>query len=118
VSRAAVLSIVLTLSVGQYGLLLCGTWCHPQASAASHCHHQCPAMSPGMTGADGCATAVLNAAFLREDLQRGEYGSGQQHGVVVPRDEFDPSTTDRSPEPASVRLKSPVHRPLDTALRL
>jgi len=39
VFRAAVLSIVLALAVGQNATLLCRVWCDLQAAAASGCHH-------------------------------------------------------------------------------
>jgi hypothetical protein len=92
VFRAAVVSIVLTLAVGQNAALLCSVWCHPPEAATGVREHQHQATSPNMTGNDSCARLVAEAmAFVREDVRRGVSAPNVQHGVVVPWCEFAPT---------------------------
>src|SRR5262245_61536343 len=54
VFRAALVSIVVTLTLGQNAAFLCSVWCHPQQSANSACEHQAPMTSPTVTGSESC----------------------------------------------------------------
>ena len=88
---AAVVSIVLTLAVGQNAALLCSVWCHPPEAAIGVREHQHQATTPGITRNDSCARLVAEAtAFVREDVRRGVSAPDVQHGVVVPWFEFAP----------------------------
>lgn len=117
VCRAAVLSIVLTLAVGQNApLLLCRAWCDQQAAAASGCHHQNPAPSLSMAGDDSCDN-VLIAAFLREQVRRGVSSPDRDHAIPVLLYQLAPSATDVRPGQQPGRECSLETRPLSTVLR-
>ena len=90
VFRAAVVSIVLTLAVGQDAALLCSVWCHPPEAASAHCEPQHQATSPSLTGNDNCTQLRAGAtAFVREDVRRGATPHAQ-HGVVFSWFQFTP----------------------------
>ena len=89
--RAAVISIVLTLALGQNAALLCSVWCHPPEAATGAREHQHQATSPSMTGNDSCTRLVAEATvFVGEDVRRGASAPNVHHGVVVPWFEFAP----------------------------
>jgi hypothetical protein len=91
VFRAAVLSIVLTLAVGQNAALLCSVWCHPPEAAANACEHQHQAPSPGVTANDSCTPLVAEAtAFVREDVRRGASAPAAQYGAAPAWFQFAP----------------------------
>jgi hypothetical protein len=118
VFRAAVLSIVLTLAVGQSAALLCRVWCDPHQAATTGCHHQGPTTSASVSGDDNCANVVLSAAFVREDVRREASGPAAWQVVAVPWFRFAPPPTDTrsSYDPGQqVRLED---RPLAIAHRL
>lgn len=96
VFRAAVLSIVLTLTGGQNAALLCGVWCQPYEVVPSGCHHQDPTTSPRLSGSDNCNNVVLSvAAFVLQDLRRA-YAPDAHYVIVFSR--FAPTATGtRSP---------------------
>ena len=118
VFRAAVVSIVLTLAVGQNAALLCSVWCHPPEAASGACEPQHQATSPSLTGNDSCTQVAAGAtAFVREDVRRGA-APDAQHSVVVAWFQFAPpqahSTSGRQP-----RQQSPLGAsPLILALRI
>ena len=92
VFRAALVSIVLTLTLGQNAALLCRVWCHPQQDANSAaCEHQAPTTSPSVTASESCAQIAAGpTAFVGEDARRVASGSDAQHGSVVARFQFLP----------------------------
>jgi hypothetical protein len=93
VFRAAVVSIALTLAIGQNAVLLCQAWCDPHEAAASGCHHN-TATSPSLTGNDNCTDTFAAIAFVREDLRRGTSIPDAQHAVVIPAFRFAPPSTE------------------------
>ena len=113
VFRAAVLSIVLTLAVGQNATLLCRAWCDLHAAAASGCHHEASASSAIVAGRNSCDDAVLGAgAFLREEGGRVVAAPIAVHATFVPRHLLARLTTDVRRGPESGRGWS--QRPLST----
>ena len=119
VFRAAVVSIVLTLAVGQNAALLCSVWCHPPEATTGASEHQCQATSPSVIGNDSCTRLAAEAtAFVREDVRRGASAPDAQHGVVVAWFQFAPppghSTSGRQ-----LRQQTPPRAlPLILALRI
>ena len=117
VFRAAVVSIVLTLTLGQNASLLCRIWCHPAADAASaSCEHQNVSTSPGVTGSDRCTQPTAATAFVPEDLRRAR-SAHEDYCLIVPQFTF-ASPSMRSPsgdEPGRATLET---RPLVLALRI
>lgn len=118
VSRAAVLSIVLTLAVGPNATLLCRTWCDRQAAAASGCHHEAPTISPRV-GDESCDDMALSAAaFLREEVRRPVSAPDAAHAVLVPRYRLAQSTIDASRRHEPGREWPLEERPLPFVLRI
>lgn len=117
VFRAAVVSIALTLAIGQNAVLLCQAWCDPHEAAATGCHHN-TATSPSLTDNDNCTDTFAAIAFVREDLRRGTSFPDAQHAVLVPAFRFAPPSTDirSGHDPGQ---QSPLEsRPLVTPLRI
>ena len=115
--RAALVSIVLTLAVGQDATLLCSVWCHPQSAAASGCRHEGSSLSPVVTGDSSCDRELGAGAFLREEA--GLVGAAiVAHAIVVPRYQIAQLTTVARPGWATGREWALATRPLSTALRL
>jgi hypothetical protein len=86
VFRAALVSIVLTLTLGQNTALLCRILCHPQGSVNSGCEHQAPTSVPSVTGSESCTQVTSWAApFVREDGRQRASASDAANGVVVAR---------------------------------
>jgi hypothetical protein len=116
--RATVLSIALTLAVGPTASLLCGVWCHSDASTGS-CEHRDPTSTPSVTAKDGCPDVAADAAALvREEVRRGVSASDGQYAVVGASAHFVPP-----PAPPQVRRESgqqvlPETKPLLLALRI
>ena len=82
--RAALFSIVLTLTFGQNASLLCKVWC-PDATSAG-CPHQDSTTSPSVSTHDNCRSDVGAAvAFVREDARRTAAAPDAQNALVVPR---------------------------------
>jgi hypothetical protein len=93
VFRATLLSIVLTLAVGQNASLLCQAWCHDATSAG--CPHHGSTTSPSLSAEDSCSSVVVGAvAFLREDARRTAAAPDAQNALVVPRFRLPPSPAD------------------------
>lgn len=120
VFRAAVVSIVLTLVIGQNTAPLCRAWCDSMAAAETRCHHHdAVATSVSTVGDVACDMAVRSAlGFLREELQRGASSHNAQHAILIPCDPLAHVTVAArlSPDPGLER--SPRQRTLPTVLRL
>ena len=119
VFRAALVSIVLTLTLGQNAALLCVVWCHPQHGVNGACEQQVPTTSPSVTANESCArVAAAPTAFVREDGRRVASVSHAQQGIVVAPFQFvaPPSFSAHGLEHAqSTALEA---RPLVLALRI
>jgi hypothetical protein len=122
VFRAVLLSIVLTLAVGQNASLLCEVWCHDATVAA--CPHQSSATSldsttsPGVQADDNCGSLLDGpVALVREDGRRPA-PRDTQTALVVPWFRSAPSPTDVRPGFESGRQLPREERPLVTTLRL
>jgi hypothetical protein len=70
VFRAALLSIVVTLAVGQDAALLCSVWCHSGGGTAGACEHQTETASRGIVANDDCVVNANPLLFVREDGRR------------------------------------------------
>ena len=119
VSRAAVLSIVLTLAVGPNATVLCRTWCDRQSAAATGCHHEAATTSPNVASDDNCDDMGLSAAaFLREEVRRPVFAPDAAHAVLVPRYRLAQSTIDASRRHEPGRVWPFGQRPLPAVLRI
>jgi hypothetical protein len=120
VFRAAVVSIVLTLTLGQNASLLCRTWCHPAAEAASaSCEHQNLSTSPGVTGSDRCTQSSTGAtAFVRESLRRGGSATDADPSVGVAQFRLAPPPTPSASGQGPGRHAFTDARPVVLALRI
>ena len=117
--RAALVSIVLTLTLGQNLALLCSVWCHPQESLISVCRHQAPTTPPSVTGSESCTQVATDPTpFVREDGLRGASFSNQQYGVVVPRFQFVAPSSFAAPSLNQAQPAVLEARPLVLALRI
>jgi hypothetical protein len=117
VLRAALFSIVLTLTFGQNASLLCKVWCPDTTSAG--CPHQDSTTSPSLSTHDNCRSDVGGAvAFVREDLRRTAAAPDAQNALAVPRFLLAPSHIDLSIGFESGRLLLLEERPLVIALRI
>ena len=117
--QAAVLSIVLTLAVGQNVALLCRTWCDAHAAAASECHHEHSSNTPSVAGDDNCGNPVVGAtAVVREDVRRGVSSQDTNHAIPVPRYQLAQLRIDSCPGQETWRERSLEKRPLSTTLRI
>jgi hypothetical protein len=118
VFRAAVVSIVLTLAVGQSAALLCSVWCHPPKVATGACEHQHQATLPSVTGNDSCTQLAGATAFVREDVRRGASAPDAQDGAVVAGFQFAPPPA-HSTSGRQLRQQMPLRAsPLMLALRI
>ena len=115
--RAAAVSIVLTLAVGQNVSLLCRTWCDRQAAAAT-CLHQGPATLPRVASDDHCVGVVSNATFLKEDVRRSASSTDTQRAVLLPRFGLAAVTTGAISGRETAYLRLPQDRLLRIALRI
>jgi hypothetical protein len=119
VFRAALVSIVLTLTLGQNAALLCVVWCHPQHGVKSACEDQVPTTSPSVTANESCARLATGpTAFVREDARKLASASDGHQGIVVAPFQFvaPPSLSAHDLEHAqSTALEA---RPLVLALRI
>jgi hypothetical protein len=114
----AVLSIALTLAVGQNAGLLCRLWCHP-SEAPTDCEHPDQTTSLSVTGEGNCNNVTLGAiAFVREDVRRGESAPDTQHAVAIPSFRFAPPLTDIRSDHDPGQQSRLAARPLVIALRI
>ena len=117
VFRAALVSIVLTLTLGQNAALLCSVWCHPEQSANSACEHQVPMTSPSVTGNESCAQIAAGpTALVREDARR--VVSGSDAGTVVARFQFLPPSASSARDLERAQATPLAARTLVLALRI
>jgi hypothetical protein len=118
VFRAALVSIVLTLTLGQNAALLCGVWCQPGQSANSACEHQVP-MTLSVTGNESCVLIVAGpTALVRDDARRVAAGSDAQQGPVVARFQLLPPSASPARDLENAHAAPPAARPLVLALRI
>lgn len=117
VFRAAVLSIVLALALGQNAVLLCQVWCDPPEAAATGCHHEDGTPSPTLARDAECDDGLVGIADItRPELRRGV--SDRDHGAVaVVRFLFAPPSTGTLHSESGAQLLLQA-RPLVTPLRL
>jgi hypothetical protein len=117
VFRTALVSVVLTLAIGQNAGLLCKVSC-PDATSKS-CPHQESTTAPSMRADDTCTNVVAGAvAFVLEDGRRTAPGPSAQHGLVAVRFRFVTPPTDPRPGLESGRRLPREERPLVIALRI
>ena len=117
VFRAALFSIVLTLSVGQNASLLCEVWCHDATSA--QCPHQDPTTSLSVGAGDSCTKLVVVAAvFVGEDARRTDPGPDAKNALVVPGFRFAAQPTDSGSGYEAGRLRLLKTRPRLIPLRI
>ena len=82
--RTALVSIVLTLAVGQNASLFCEAWCHDRMSA--ECPHEDSTTSPRASSEDSCRSADVGAVtFVGEDARRTAAAQNAQNALAVPR---------------------------------
>jgi hypothetical protein len=118
VFRATLLSIVLTLAVGQNAALLCKVGCHSPDATSAECHHQDSTTPPSVRGDDRCNTAAAGAVvFVRQDARRTASAPDTQNAVSVPRFRFVTPPADSRSGYNSTRQLLLEERPL-IALRI
>lgn len=115
--RAALLSIVFSLAVGQNVALLCRTWCDAHVAAASECHHENSSSTPSMAGDEDCDNAAV-VVVLKEDVWRDVSSQDANQAIPVPRDQLAQLTIDTRRGHEPWRKWSLEHFPLSTALRI
>jgi hypothetical protein len=119
VFRAALVSIVVTLTLGQNAALLCSIWCHPQQSANSACEHQAPMTSPTVTGNESCVQIAAGPTpLVREEARRVAADSSAQRGAVVARFQFVPQSTSTARDLERAQAPPPAAPTLVLALRI
>lgn len=116
--RAALLSIVFSLAVGQNVTLVCRIWCDAHMAAASECHHKNSSSTTSMAGDENCNVVDAATAVLREDVRRDVSFQDANQAIPVPRYQFAQSTVDARPRREPWRERSLERRPLSTALRI
>ena len=113
--RAALISIVFSLAVGQNLALLCRPWCDADLAAASECHHK----SPSVVSDEDCDNvAVAVTAVLREDVRRDVPSQDANQAIPVPRFQLAQLTIGIRAGEEPWCAWSLEKRPLDTALRI
>jgi hypothetical protein len=114
VFRAAFVSIVLALAIGQNANLLCKVWC----AGSAECFHHDSSSSPIVSADDTCRSAVLEAvACVREDVRRIAAAS-DQNAIVVRRFRLVSSLTGLRAGWESGRRLPLDERPLGLGLRI
>ena len=117
--RAALVSIVFSLALGQNVTLLCRSWCDAQATAASECHHKNSSTTLSVAGDEDCGKlAVAATAVLREDVRRDVSSQDTNQAIPVPRYQLARLTIDARPGQEPWCAWSLEKRPLSTALRI
>jgi hypothetical protein len=115
--RAGLLSIVLTLALGQNATLFCKVWC-PEATSTG-CPHQDSTTSPSVRADDNCTTVVVRAVtFVREDGRHAARASDSQKALIARGFQIAQAPTDLWFSGDSGRLRLLEHRPLIVALRI
>lgn len=116
--RAALLSIVLTLTVGQDAALICAIWCHWGAGMAGECEHQTETASPGIIANDDCTVSGYAIVFVREDARRSTSAPTVQSGVLVPQFALTPPASGGLAGNEAAGRRVLESRPLVLALRI
>ena len=117
--RTVLLSIVVSLAVGQDLALLCGTWCDGHAVGASECDHKNSSRMPSVAGSENCDNVVVAAtAVLREDARRDVSSRNGNQAIPVPRYQLAQLTIGAGPGQEPWREWSLEKRPLSTVLRI
>ena len=116
--RAAVLSIVMTLTAGSNASLLCILCCHPDATQAAPCEHRNSTGASSVTVNDSCSDSdATSSAFVREDARRGASASAQQ-AIAVTRLQFASPASHSTSVPESGQQSAREARPLVLVLRI
>lgn len=117
--RAALVSIVFSLALGQSVAVLCRTWCDAHVAGASECHHKNSSSTPSVAGDEHCDNVVVAAtAVLREDVRRDVSAQVTDQAITVRRYLFAQRTIGARTGEAAWRARSLEKRPLSTALRI
>jgi hypothetical protein len=117
VFRAALVSAVLTLAIGQNAGLLCQAWCHDTTSTG--CPHRDATTSSSVRAGENCTTVAVGAVtFVREDGRRTAPAPDAQGALAVLRLRFLVPPTDPLRAYASERRQLREERPLVIALRI
>ena len=117
--RPALLSIALSLAVGQPIALLCRTWCDAHSVAAIECHHENSSTTPSVAADEICDKVVVVAtAVLREDMRGGVSSPDANRAIRVPSYQLAQLTIDARPGQEPWREWSLEKRPLSTLLRI
>lgn len=86
VLRTAVLSIVLTLGVGQNAPFLCWIWCQPAKQLpAAACQHHGQATSSRIMHREICTEVVSTITFVREETRDERFKAPVQSALVIAR---------------------------------
>jgi hypothetical protein len=119
VLRAALVSIVFTLTVGQNAAVLCRAWCDGQGAPASECHQTSAADGLSVTADEHCGEVVAAAAAaLPEDVRRDMSSADSDQAISIPRHQLPQLTIDQRRRQESRREPSLEGRPLTTILRI
>jgi hypothetical protein len=117
--RTTLLSIVVSLTLGQDLNLLCRTWCDAKGVAVSECHHNAPTATPQVAGTKDCANEGGAAtAALKEDARNGASPRHATQAMPPPPCQLVRSTIDATPGHEPWRSLSLDRHPLSTALRI
>jgi hypothetical protein len=117
--RAAVLSIVLTLTTGPNAMLLCSVWCHPWDAAAAPCAHQGATTAVRASGEEGCKTFPASVtALLREETRGGSPTGGFKHALAPILFRFAVPPIDTTPLHETATSAAAAGPPASIALRI
>ena len=117
--RAALASIVLTLTLGQDVALLCHAWCYPPQAANSRCEHQVATTFPSVTEDESCAQVENGTAlFVRADGRGPASASDVQRATAVARFQVVPPSSLPAPRLEHTQATPLGARPLVLALRI
>lgn len=115
VFRAALLSVVMSLALGQNAGLFCKVWCHDATLA--QCPHEETTTSSSVSADDRCEdTAIDVVAFVREDARRAADAPDARNAPGVARFRVAPSPDLLSDFESGRRLLEA--RPLVISLRI
>jgi hypothetical protein len=114
VFRSILLSIVLTLAVGQNAVLLCQVWCHDPPSAG--CPHQDSTTSPSLSVDDSCSGVLAEPVAFDARRTAAAQDAPNVLAVTPSRSAFSP--TDLRPGSEPGRRRPVEERPRFIALRI
>ena len=116
--RAALVSIVFSLAIGQNVALLCRMWCDAHATAASECHQNSSTTSSVAKSQDCDNVVVAATAVLREEVGRGVSSRDANQAIPVPGYRLALLMVDARPQSEPWRERPLEKRPFLTALRI